>query len=86
MLHKEDRKLWKEWKSKVVSDNQDSSAPASVEAVLGLKEDVSALATLFESEEPQHCLVRGTALMRVIYGFANASGSGFGGSWKKQGP
>ena len=82
--NKKDRKLWKEWKAKAVSDNQDSSAPATVEAVLGLKEDVEALTVLFESEEPQHRLVRGTALMRAIYGFGDASGSGFGGSWKKK--
>jgi hypothetical protein len=80
--NKEDRKLWKDWKARAV---QDSSAPATVEAVLGLKEDVGALAALFESEEPQHRLVRGTALMRAIYGFGDASGSGFGGSWKRKG-
>ena len=81
--NKKDRKIWKEWKAKAVTDNQDSSAPATVEAVLGLKEDVEALTVLFESEEPQHRLVRGTALMQAIYGFGDASGSGFGGSWKK---
>lgn len=79
----EDCKLWKEWKAKVLSDNQDSSALAAIEAVLGLKEDASALATLFE-REPHHHLVSGTALMRAICGFGDASGSGFGGSWKKQ--
>ena len=83
--NKEDRKLWKDWKAKAVEEHQDSSAPATVDAVLGLKQDVGALAALFESEEPQHRLVRGTALMRAIYGFGDASGSGFGGSWKKQG-
>ena len=83
--NKEDRKLWKDWKAKAVHENQDSLAPATVDAVLGLKQDVGALAALFESEEPQHRLVRGTALMRAIYGFGDASGSGFGGSWKKQG-
>jgi hypothetical protein len=83
--NREDRKLWKDWKAKAVNENQDSSAPATVDAVSGLKEDVEALATLFESAEPQHRLVRGTALMRAIYGFGDASGSGFGGSWKKEG-
>ena len=52
--NKEDRKLWKEWKAKAVTDNQDSSAPATVEAVLGLKEDVEALTALFESIDASH--------------------------------
>ena len=82
--NKEDCKRWKEWKAQAVLDNQDSSAPATIEAVLGLKEDVRTQATLFESEEPQHRLVQGTALMRAIYRFSDASGTGFGGSWKKE--
>ena len=39
--NKEDRKLWKDWKAKAVHDHQESSAPATVEAVVGLKEDRS---------------------------------------------
>jgi len=68
-----------------VFDNQDSSAPATVLAVQGLEADVRALSDLFEKETPQLRLVRGTALMRAMYGFSDASGSGFGASWKKRG-
>jgi len=82
--NKEDSKLWKDWKAKAVHGNQDSSAPAEVEAVMGLKEDVGALEALFESKEPQHGLVQGTALMRAIYDFGDASGSCFSGSWRRK--
>jgi len=83
--NKEDGKKWNDWKAKAVSDNQDSSAPATVLAVQGLEADVRALSDLFEKEMPQQRLVRGTAVMREMYGFGDASGSGFGASWKKRG-
>jgi len=63
-----------DWKAKAVSDNQDSSAPATVEAVQGLKANVKALARLFEKETPQKRLLG--MMCWAMYGFGDASGSG----------
>jgi len=79
-----EEKKWKDWKAKAVSNNKDSSAPATVLAVQGLEADVKALTLSFEKETPQQRLVRGTTLMRAMYSFGDASGSGFGTSWKKE--
>ena len=73
------RRRWKEWKVNLVQREQ--STPNLVRAVEGLLNDVRALEQLFSSPVPTKRLMRGKKLMRVVYGFGDASGSGFGGTW-----
>ena len=55
----------------------------SVIAVKRLRWDLLALGNLMASVVPPLRLVRGKKLMLVRYGFGDASGSGFGASWKE---
>ena len=79
--NKKIRRRWKEWKVKLVETEQSPDAPVQVTAVKGLVEDIRALDQLFSSTTPTKRLVRGKKVMRVVYGFGDASGSGFGGTW-----
>ncbi len=56
------------------------NAPVEVQAVSRLTTDLEALATLFNSSHPPLRPIRPTAVTTVIYGFADASGVGFGSS------
>ena len=44
---------------------------------------LSALAELFKEDEPHLRLIRGAAILEVLYFFDGAYGLGFGFSWKK---
>ena len=48
-----------------------------------MKDDLSALASLFEPLVSPQRLIRETSICEVVYGFGDASGSGFGSSWTK---
>ena len=50
-----------------------------------LKRDLTALLKLFDHESPPKRLVRGKKIKEAVYGFGDASGAGFGGSWEKEG-
>ena len=58
-------------------------APKMVKAVGWLFKHLSALADLFKEDEPHLRLIRGAAILEVLYFFDGASGLGFGFSWKK---
>ena len=79
---KTQRRNWKFWKHDITS-GEEGNAPESVTGVQGLYDDVLALNALFDPESPSHRLVRGTRMMKVIYGFGDASGAGFGGTWSE---
>jgi hypothetical protein len=57
-------------------------APPKVKAVPRLLKDLESLETLFEGDVPRERLIRGVESIDVIYGFGDASGAGFGSSWK----
>ena len=78
---KDIRRRWKDWKKDLIETEQSPDAPDQVKAVEGLLDDVKALDQLFSSQLPSKRLVRGKKLMRVVYGFGDASGAGFGGTW-----
>lgn len=45
-----------------------------------MKEDVNILAFMFQARSPSHQLIRGFNIARLLYGFGDASGAGFGSS------
>lgn len=55
--------------------------PKQVKMVDRLKRDVNVLSCLFITDKPTCRLVRGNNIARVLYGFGDASGAGFGASW-----
>ena len=55
--------------------------PRSVRAVNRLAWDLRALLTLFDAVSPAVRIIRPANLLSVIYGFGDASGSGFGSSF-----
>ena len=59
--------------------------PQEVAVVTRLMFDVEALWRFFNREEPPLRLVRGRAIHEVLYGFGDASGSGFGSTWEVDG-
>jgi hypothetical protein len=52
--------------------------PTRVQPVPRMEGDVKALAALFSQETPAQTLVRASRVYSILYGFADASGSGFG--------
>jgi hypothetical protein len=46
-----------------------------------MERDVEFLSTMFGNAQPAKRLVRGVKIARIIYGFGDASGAGFGSSW-----
>ncbi len=59
--------------------------PANVKIVKSLARDLSSLRRLFSHEHPPKRLVRGNKIKEALYSFGDASGGGFGSSWKKEG-
>jgi hypothetical protein len=57
-------------------------APAKVQAVRRLMQDLKSMEALFEGDIPKKRLIRGSDVLDIIYGFGDASGAGFGSSWK----
>ena len=60
----------------------DSDAPIKVKGVGRLERDLKSMLAIMESLSPPLRLVRGPGLAYVLYGFGDASGSGFGSSWE----
>jgi hypothetical protein len=52
--------------------------PLTVAPVERLEDDVKALTVLFSKDEPTQKLIRASRVYTILYGFADASGSGFG--------
>ena len=72
---------WKDFKNQTV-EGATSAAPATVVGVERLVRDLESLNQLMKSEKPPLRLVRGNRLGHAIYGFGDASGTGFGSSWE----
>ena len=56
--------------------------PLTVKIAPRLRDDLRALWKLFSLETPPLRLVRGKSVWEAVYGFGDASGKGFGGSWE----
>jgi len=67
---------------RMLDDQEDSPSSGTVRAVERLYWDVTALLTLMESESPAEIVLRVSRILFVLYGFADASGTGFGSSLK----
>lgn len=55
--------------------------PPTVRMVDRMRRDVEVLMCMFDRQTPSRRLVRGRDIARVLYGFGDASGAGFGASW-----
>jgi hypothetical protein len=62
-------------------NEQGKAAPTKVRVVPRLVEDVQVLEAMFQEPTPSLRLVRGGNIVKVVYGFGDASGAGFGSSW-----
>ena len=82
---KEDYRNWKVYMKQIVEQDQQVGAPPEVKAVEGLEGDLEALDSLFSAPTPVLRFIRGSRVYRLIYGFGDASGAGFGGSWDVKG-
>ena len=69
-------------KRKQFRDEHEGTAPSEVAVVARLSNDLTALWRLFKPEQPPLRLIRGRAIAKAIYGFGDASGSGFGSVWQ----
>lgn len=81
-----DYKRWKEAKEvqKARDEERGLQAPIRVRAVARWVEDVEMLNGLFQGKTPSLRLIRGYSIAKVLYGFGDASGAGFGASWVEQ--
>ncbi|GFH61160.1 hypothetical protein CTEN210_17636 [Chaetoceros tenuissimus] len=61
--------------------HSDSDPPSKVQTVGRFKFDVEAMSILLKGETPSLRLIRGECISKFTYGFEDASGGGFGGSW-----
>lgn len=71
---------WKDWQA-IGKQSQDTDRPGKVKAVPRFREDIKVLALMFQGQTPSLRLVRGFNIARLVYGFGDASGAGFGASW-----
>jgi hypothetical protein len=60
-----------------------TDGPPMVKMMNRMKRDLEVLKSMFASSTPSRRLVRGKAIARILYGFGDASGAGFGASWSK---
>ena len=60
----------------------EEKAPAQVAVVRRLSHDLIAMWRLFVSKKPPLRLIRGREIAQAVYGFGDASGSGFGSVWE----
>jgi hypothetical protein len=62
-------------------DKQKRDYHPRVKAVVRFREDIKVLVLMFQGSIPKLRLVRGFHVSRLLYGFGDASGAGFGASW-----
>jgi hypothetical protein len=60
-----------------------TDGPPMVRMVDRMKRDLEVLESTFAATTPSRRLVRGKGIARILYGFGDASGAGFGASWSK---
>jgi hypothetical protein len=70
-----------DWVDSSTFDSMES-APSHVTPAPRLREDMRCLQTLFSPEKPPIRLIRAKQRRVIIYGFVDASNSGFGGSFQ----
>jgi hypothetical protein len=66
--------------TRMLDDQEDSPSSGTVRSVERLYWDVTALLTLMKSDLPVEIELRVSQVLFVLYGFADASGTGFGSS------
>jgi hypothetical protein len=76
-----DGKRWYEMEEEVMQGNTRDAAPSLVQVVPRFEEDIRVLKLMFQERTPSLRLVRGFNVARVLYGFGDASGAGFGSTW-----
>jgi hypothetical protein len=76
-------RLWKEAKvSAKTEDDKLEVKPKVVTMMPQMIQDVEVLGAMFKQEIPSKRLIRGFSVARIMYGFGDASGAGFGTSWE----
>jgi hypothetical protein len=74
---------WEAVKSEMkLGSGSRAETPNKVRMVPQMIQDVELLAELFKQERPSKRLIRGRGIARILYGFGDASGAGFGASWE----
>jgi hypothetical protein len=68
--------------ARILEDPEDSPPSGIVRAVPRLYSDVVALLSLMQSDTPAEISLRVSRVLFVLYGFADASGTGFGSSFQ----
>jgi hypothetical protein len=58
-----------------------SASPDRVIAPERFRQDIEVLCLMFKNAKPSARLIRGVSVARILYGFGDASGAGFGASW-----
>ena len=74
-----------EQRKRKFTERYSGEVPEEVSPVPRLEKDLYALKELFQGDKPSLRLVRGRHHSSVAYGFGDASGDGFGSSWKLRG-
>ena len=64
--------------AQLASREEPTQPPTSVKPVARLSCDLEALAALFDEDTPSEVLLRAARVYSILYGFADASGTGFG--------
>jgi hypothetical protein len=80
----DDRGMWKDACDNCKSATEhlgESAAPTMVRVNTRFIHDIKVLNMMFKYERPSSRLIRGFSLARILYGFGDASGAGFGSSW-----
>jgi hypothetical protein len=75
-----DGERWEEFEE-VSSQGSQDKAPSMIRVVQRLEDDINGLRLMFQEQTPSLRLIRGFSVARVLYGFGDASGAGFGASW-----
>ncbi len=73
---------WNRKRNFLSMSNQDK--PSEVKPATRLCLDLTALKLLFSASSPTKRLVRGSRIGAAIFGFGDASGTGFGSSWESK--
>jgi hypothetical protein len=71
---------WEEVREEYKRKEQ-AGAPGRVQMMAKMKEDVGMMNVMFQGQTPSRRLIRGFSVARLLYGFGDASGAGFGASW-----
>jgi hypothetical protein len=85
----QDRDLWRDAfedsKGKSQHIMSGEGAPIMVKVNSRFIRDIEVLQLMFKEERPSSRLIRGFSVARILYGFGDASGAGFGASWTTPG-